>query len=358
MRADQILYPCLAAHPKVVKGIAELGSVQRGKYTRKLWRTKLFSQLNRPWVAAEARSWPQKSQEVELPSDPIFILGHWRSGTTHLHNLLSLHEDLAYIDYWQGFSPEACLSWHPVKSLVSLLSPRTRPMDRMSVQMDLPQEDDLLTLHQDLQSFYRVHYWPTQIREIWTWCQTAESQTAFVDSLSLAMGKALSRKCRLNFVSKSPCNTIRIAKILERWPAARFIYLYRDPKDVFASTIKTYDRVLPITSLEDYDRQELEQAALGIYREMTETLYRTVVQMRIPIMTMSYKELITGKDNIEDLCHRIGLPFTETFERKLDDYMQMHKNYRSDQYSSESHRFEQELSEINELQLRIQSMST
>jgi hypothetical protein len=27
---------------------------------------------------------------------PLFILGHWRSGTTHLHNLLATDEPFAY----------------------------------------------------------------------------------------------------------------------------------------------------------------------------------------------------------------------------------------------------------------------
>src|SRR5271165_7119907 len=36
------------------------------------------------------------------PEPPLFVLGHWRSGTTHLHNLLCLDERFAFPNFYQA----------------------------------------------------------------------------------------------------------------------------------------------------------------------------------------------------------------------------------------------------------------
>src|SRR3712207_6546804 len=43
----------------------------------------------------ENRTYGPKVAAVEIKS-PVFILGHWRSGTTHLHNLLCVDRQFAY----------------------------------------------------------------------------------------------------------------------------------------------------------------------------------------------------------------------------------------------------------------------
>ena len=43
--------------------------------------------------------------DLELPSDPIFIIGHWRSGTTHLHNLFSQDPQFGSINFLQTALP-------------------------------------------------------------------------------------------------------------------------------------------------------------------------------------------------------------------------------------------------------------
>src|SRR5215469_9173706 len=72
---------------------------------------------------------------------PIFIIGHWRSGTTHLHNLMSKDRRLGFLTMYQAIVPTCSIaggSW--LKSLLGRIMPLKRPMDNMIWPMDAPQE--------------------------------------------------------------------------------------------------------------------------------------------------------------------------------------------------------------------------
>ena len=47
---------------------------------------------------------------TELDQAPIFILGHWRSGTTYLHELLVLDERFAFPTTYECFAPPTSCS--------------------------------------------------------------------------------------------------------------------------------------------------------------------------------------------------------------------------------------------------------
>jgi len=87
--------------------------------------------------------------ETQLEHPPVFIIGHWRSGTTYLHELMCLDERFTSPTTYQCFAPHHCLltEWW-MNTLGSWLVPKQRPMDNMAAGWDRPQEDEfaLLTL--------------------------------------------------------------------------------------------------------------------------------------------------------------------------------------------------------------------
>ena len=82
-------------------------------------------------------------RRTKLAGPPVFILGHWRSGTTMMHELLQLDERFTSPNTYQCFAP-----WHFLltESLIcrfgNFLLPDKRPMDNMKVGWTLPQEDE------------------------------------------------------------------------------------------------------------------------------------------------------------------------------------------------------------------------
>ena len=51
--------------------------------------------LVEPLAWLQSWLWARPLRKAELPDDPIVVIGHWRSGTTYLHQLLACDSTLA-----------------------------------------------------------------------------------------------------------------------------------------------------------------------------------------------------------------------------------------------------------------------
>ena len=91
----------------------------------------------------EALLYHRKIAETEIEQDPLFILGHWRTGTTLLHELLVLDSRHTSPTTYECFgSSHFLLSERFIKWWLEYLMPRRRPMDNVAVGLDRPQEDE------------------------------------------------------------------------------------------------------------------------------------------------------------------------------------------------------------------------
>lgn len=80
---------------------------------------------------------------TKIEKAPIFILGHWPTGTTLLHELMILDEQHNFPNTYQCLSPtDFLLTEKLFKKLFRLILPERRPMDNMRMGWDLPQEDE------------------------------------------------------------------------------------------------------------------------------------------------------------------------------------------------------------------------
>lgn len=211
-------------------------------------------------------------QQIEHP--PIFILGHWRSGTTLLHNLMTLDPELTYANLFQVMSPNNFLfteSW--VTKLTRWLLPKTRPMDNMATDWELPQEDEmallLMTLispylmlaHQKDQSQFNKSFDLTELtpRELQTW---KNAFLRFMKKLTIRKNKPI--------VLKSPTHTFRIPTLLEMFPEAKFVYIYRDPYAVFNSGVHLRRTLFLENGLAQPYYDTLEDDVLRVYMKCFE----------------------------------------------------------------------------------------
>src|SRR5688500_13429120 len=109
----------------------------------------LITPFNTFWGAVQSLIYGKRINDTTISEPPLFIVGHWRSGTTLLHELISLDDRFATPNTYQCFAPKHFLLTERVITwLFAWVVPKQRPMDNMAASWKNPQEDEfaLLTL--------------------------------------------------------------------------------------------------------------------------------------------------------------------------------------------------------------------
>lgn len=293
-------------------------------------------------LLSQIESWcfAREVEAVEIVADPIFILGHWRSGTTLLHELLALDtEHLAYANTFQVMSPqtfllteEVCAHWF--KGLV----PHQRPMDNMNLGLRSPQEDEFAIALETLQSYYLALSFPAaaQYYERYLTLQAlsaAERQQWTIGFLWFL--KKLTFKYRRQLVLKSPPHTARIQHLLDLFPKARFIHIHRHPYEVFQSMQHYFDTAGWLTYLQTPDTQTRDRAILRRYR----ILYDAYFAQKSLIPAGQFCEVrfsALAADpiaQVQAIYDTLALPYTQEFEAKLHSYVTTHEEYRRNTFA-------------------------
>ena len=170
-------------------------------------------------------------RETEIKEPPVFILGHWRSGTTYLHELLAQDDRFATPTSYQCFQPHHVLlsEWF-VTNLFWWLMPSKRPQDNVKLGWNTPQEDEFALCAMGLPTPYRRMAFPNNgpvdleylsmrglsAEELARWKQALEW---FVKLITYHTGRRV--------LLKSPPHTGRLGVLAEMFPGARFIHLTR-----------------------------------------------------------------------------------------------------------------------------------
>jgi omega-hydroxy-beta-dihydromenaquinone-9 sulfotransferase len=241
------------------------------------FRAALISLLSpglAPLRFAEKLLYGKRVAAQEIHEPPIFILGHWRTGTTHLHNLLCRDPNLGYVTTFQTLAPASCLvGLHTLRHLVNFITPRKRHMDNMSISADHPQEEEFALCNLTPHTFYRGWYFPKEMPELFRQYalfdgiaedELEEWRRVYLGVLKKATIHADGRR----LVLKNPVNTARVKALLHLFPDAKFIHIHRNPYVVFKSTQRLLRTTMDITALQTISDQEIEDYVLTFYRDM------------------------------------------------------------------------------------------
>lgn len=209
---------------------------------------------------------------------PVFILGHWRSGTTHLHNLLAQDAGkFAFPNTYQVTNPHTFLTTEALHSRrFAWMVPKKRPMDEMELSFQVPQEDEFAPCLMSLRSLYLGISFPRS-EDAYSRYLTFEGvpsgeieqwKSAFVWFL-----KKLTLKHGRPLILKSPPHTARIRLLLEMFPDARFVHIHRNPYEVFQSCRHYYDTATWFSYLQRPDPRSIDDGIIRRYNRLHEAFF-------------------------------------------------------------------------------------
>lgn len=229
-------------------------------------------------VIEELKSTNIKKHEPE--KDPIFIIGHWRSGTSFLQYLMSQDPQFGYMNKFQVVFPDIFLnSERFFKKLVNLVPdslPLIQDAQNMSIDLDLdsPSEIEIaLTTMISPTSLHWGHIFPNNAWDYFDKYLFFDTATETDINQWKRDYKYLIKKTSLKnddkqLLIKSPGNASRIKKLLDLYPQARFIFIHRNPYDVFYSSKKLWNTLLDNLALQDFSKKQMEQEIIKVYNKL------------------------------------------------------------------------------------------
>ena len=264
---------------------------------------------------------------------PVFVLGVWRSGTTHLHNLLAQDERFAFPNTYQVFYPQTFLTTERSNSwLVAAVMPEKRPQDNVCLGVKEPQEDEFAQCSLTGYAYMLAWAFPRALcydrfltfrdassAEIREW---QAALYGFVQKLSFKYGRPL--------VLKSPGHMGRIRMLLEIFPDARFVHIHRHPQAVYQSWLHTVRQVKSWWALQNYERPDAEDFGLRQYRELCDAYFdqRSLIDPS-RFHELSYEDLEQNPlAELRRLYERLGLPNFAAVEPQLRQYLASLAGYR------------------------------
>ena len=186
----------------------------------------------------------RRIRQTKLVDPPVFIVGHWRSGTTLMHELIAMDRRFQFPSNFEAFIPSHFLvSRYFFYPIVRLLMPPRRPMDNMAMSASSPQEDDFALCAYGAPTPYRRIAFPNRPNRDHLDLDFGKSTHATQQALKQAMEqflKSLTLRYQSRLVLKSPPHTGRIAKLAEWFPGAKFIHLSRHPYKLVPSTMRLW----------------------------------------------------------------------------------------------------------------------
>jgi len=258
-------------------------------------------------------------KKVEI-KNPIFIIGHPRSGTTFFHRLMIKTDDYLNFMSWQLFFP-SITSRKFIKPIIDrkiakgnavIFPPETGHYSRL----DLPEEEEQLFMH---------------------YCDSQFTSIIF----SLGFGKAdfdeilfNDEQSHIYYTGKKQvmarCNFsgMRILHLAKAFPNAKFIYFYRNPLESIPSHLSLNHSVF------DY-KWGLDNRYNAIYYKYMENVLNNNKDLQSRVLQIHYPDLLenfetTMKNALSFMQVEVSDELKEAIElqaEKQKSYQRKHKVY-------------------------------
>jgi hypothetical protein len=270
---------------------------------------------------------------LDVPlADPIIILGLPRTGTTHLHNLMSADPALRSLAYWESLEPvlpklETDLDPDPRiertaqgLAMVDVFMPEFKRMHEMTVE-HAHEEIQLLAVAGSTMFFETMAPMPS-----WRdWYTSTDQTPAYRYLRRILQVLSWQRGRDKRWVLKSPQHLEQMPVLQATFPDATFVVTHRDPVAVTASLVMMMAYSLRMV------RDEIDVAAVGRYwADRAQDLLSRCLRDRDILPAAQSIDVLFHEFMADDVAmvQRIygiaGQPFTPEARRAMAGFMHDH----------------------------------
>jgi hypothetical protein len=217
--------------------------------------------------------------------------------------------------------------------------PNKRPTDNVTLSADFPQEDEFALSNTTRSSFYHSFYFPSINDTLYNkYVRFMKIGRKRKDQLkrnyhTLLVKTALNSE-KEQIIVKNPTNTGKIKLLLEMYPNAKFIYIYRNPIVTYLSTVRFYESLLPIISLENYTLDYVKRMIITNYKNLIHDYFNT--KNLIPkenLVEVRFEDF--EKSNltyIKQIYDQLKLETWDSAEKHFKEYVDSQKGYKKNKH--------------------------
>ena len=329
----------IGADWKTFKQMTEMNPYDKG-FRTKYYVTKSICRLLSLMAPIQERRYQRLLANKPLEHDPLFILGHWRSGTTFVHNIFAQDEHFAHTTTYQTVFPHLMMFGQPFfKFMMNIFIPNRRPTDGMELTPDLPQEEEFGLTNMTPYSYYDFWFFPKGMldfcdRYLTFEKSTPEEKRSYQEAFMKIVKISIWNTGGTQYLSKNPPHTGHVKALVEMFPNAKFIYLIRNPYTVFESTRSFFTQTIAPLKLQDISDDEIEMNAILAYPR----LYKAYQEQKqfIPegnLYEVKFEDFERDAyATTKDIYAKLQLPGWEESEEAIRTYIESKKGYKKNKY--------------------------
>lgn len=305
--------------------------------TPNILTVSLFTPVNSLLYRVSEALYARKVGETDIKEPLVFVLGHWRSGTTFLHELICCDPTFGYPTTYECIFPDHfVLSERTIARWFDVFLPKKRPMDNIAAGYDRPQEDEFALCNMGVPSPYMSLAWPRQgpvdedyldLRDI-----SDEDRNAWLAQFTTLL-KRITYRQKKPLILKSPTHTGRLATLIKAFPDARIIYIARDPYKVYPSTVKLWKTMNSVQGLHNpaFDDEWLDQHVMETFSRM----FRVYSEDRalVPeenLIEIKYEDLVADPiGNLERIYRHLRLGDFSAAKPHISAYLHQARDFKT-----------------------------
>lgn len=274
-------------------------------------------------------------KKTVIHPSPVFIIGHHRSGTTYLHNLISQDADFGFVSTFQATAAAFSITGNTgLKAKLSEGLAKTRSMDNVEASLDAPQEEEIAVANLCPYSFMHHMGFPRKtIEYLEKYCLLETIPEHELKARTEVYLRVLKKATYLSggkrLLLKGPISTGQIKYLLSLFPQAKFIHIHRNPYQLFPSVGNLGRKLQQAHILQDISDDEGVDNIFTVYiRLMKKFLAEKHLIPAGNFIEVSYEQLDEQPlQTLEQIYSTLNLPGFEAKRRQFENYIKVLGHY-------------------------------